>query len=87
MNHFIYKKFNIFKIFILFSLLLFINFPINLDNHKNFYITLTSWKGRINLIHNNLENLLNHKEKPKRIILNLAIEEFPNKYSDLPKEI
>ena len=67
--------------------IIFLSFTLNLDNKKNFYITLTSWKDRINFIHKNLENLLNNKMKPKKLILNLAKEEFPNKNLELPKEL
>ena len=62
-------------------------FSYTFRNREKFYITLTSWKARINFIHKNLENLLINKIKPKKIILNLALEEFPNKKSELPKEI
>ena len=80
---------NYFK-YVLLVLIIIIHFLFlskNLYSHEKLYITLTSWKGRINLIHKNLENLLNNKIKPKKIILNLAIEEFPKKNSELPKEI
>ena len=80
------KKLELKRIFLLnlfFVFLIIIIFP---DSEK-IYVTLTSWKGRINYIHKNLQLLLNNTIKPKKIILNLAIEEFPNKYLDLPKEI
>ena len=80
---------NLKKCFIFLNIIIIIilSFTLNLDNKKNFYITLTSWKGRINFIHKNLENLLKNKMKPKKVILNLAKEEFPNKNLELPKEI
>lgn len=73
------------KIFLLnvFLVLIIIKFPYC----EKIYVTLTSWKGRIKYIHKNLEILLNNTIKPTKIILNLAIEEFPKKYLELPKEI
>ena len=78
-----YLKFYKIKIIIIF-LFFFVKY---IDIKDKIYITLTSWKGRINLIHKNIEHLLNIKYKRKKIILNLAIEEFPNKKYELPKEI
>jgi len=60
---------------------------LNIHFSEKIYVTLTSWKGRIKYINNNLESLLNNSIKPKKVILNLSIEEFPNKNLDLPKEI
>lgn len=83
-----FKKTYIFrKKFCFITLLFFLLFPLNVYHHENIYVTLTSWKGRINFIHKGLETLLNNTIKPKKIILNLAIEEFPGKELQLPKEI
>lgn len=78
MKYFNFDFFNFKKL----MLLLIIYFLISskyLYYHEKLFITLTSWKGRINLIHKNIENLLNNTIKPKKLILNLAIEEFPKK--------
>ena len=75
------------KMKFLMLIIFFLFFSYTLRNREKFYITLTSWKARINYIHKNLENLLTNKIKPKKIILNLALEEFPNKNYELPKEI
>ena len=69
---------------LLFFLLSFI-FQTNFN--ENLIVTLTSWKGRINFISKNLERLLNNTIKPKKLILNLAIEEFPSQNLELPQEI
>ncbi len=50
-------------------------------------VSLTSWTARINYIDNTLKILINNFVKPYKIILNLAIEEFPNKNLDLPESI
>ena len=87
------ELFNIYKISIinkkLFCILLLflLLFPLKVYYHENIYVTLTSWKGRINFIHKGLESLLKNTIKPKKIILNLSIEEFPYKNMELPKEI
>ena len=78
----LFIKCKITMIFIIFLLCI-----INSFQNENIYITLTSWKGRINYIHNNLEQLLNNTIKPKKLILNLSIEEFPRKNLELPIEI
>jgi hypothetical protein len=78
----LFIKCKITMIFIIFLLCI-----ISFYQNENIYITLTSWKGRINYIHNNLERLLNNTIKPKKLILNLSIEEFPKKNLELPIEI
>ena len=50
-------------------------------------VTMTSWKKRINYTNSALEILLNNTYIPDKVILNLAIEEFPKKNNELPKNI
>jgi hypothetical protein len=50
-------------------------------------VSLTTWKKRINIVHKSIEILLNNSFKPDKVILNLAIEEFPKKNLELPKSI
>lgn len=78
---------NIFKIYLINFFILNYKISLKLNNYDKVYITLTSWKGRINKIHKTLDILLNNSVKPKKLILNLSIEEFPNKKNDLPKNI
>ena len=57
-------------------------------NYNNkVYITLTSWKGRINTIAPTIESLLNQTVLVDRVYLNLSEEEFENKYNDLPIDL
>lgn len=57
-------------------------------NYNNkIYITLTSWKGRINTITPTIESLLNQTVSVDRVYLNLSEEEFENKYNDLPIDL
>jgi hypothetical protein len=64
------------------------NFVNNFINLKEkVIITMTSWKKRINYINSVLEILLNNTYIPDKVILNLAIEEFPKKNDELPKNI
>ncbi len=81
-NNFKFKK-----IIFIIIILLFIILNNNSYYHNKIIVTLTSWKGRINFIHKNLEKLLNNTIKPKRLILNLSKEEFPKKNLELPIEI
>ena len=50
-------------------------------------ITMTSWKKRIENSNRALEILLKNTYIPNKVILNLAIEEFPKKYNELPKNV
>ena len=50
-------------------------------------ITMTSWKKRVNIVHESLLSLINNYPKPDKVVLNLAIEEFPNKNKDLPESL
>jgi len=47
-------------------------------------VTMTSWKKRIENVEKVLKSVLNNTVLPDLIIVNLAIEEFPNKENDLP---
>jgi hypothetical protein len=48
---------------------------------------MTSWKKRVNIVHESLLSLINNYPKPDKVVLNLAIEEFPNKNKDLPESL
>ena len=50
-------------------------------------ITMTSWKKRIKNSNRALEILLKNTYIPNKVILNLAIEEFPKKYNELPQNV
>ena len=78
------KKY-LFLLFLLFDII--ILFLVKLKKNNRFYVTLTSFKERINLINKTLDILLSNTLRPKKIILNLATEEFPNKELDLPQNI
>lgn len=47
-------------------------------------LSLTSYPARINTVNQVIESLLAQKERADEIILWLSIQEFPNKYSDIP---
>ena len=50
-------------------------------------VSLTSYPLRISTIHKTIETLLNQTLKADKVILWLAIPQFPNKEADLPKEL
>lgn len=50
-------------------------------------VSLTSYPKRIHTVYKVIESLWNQKKCADRIILYLSIEEFPQKASDLPKEL
>ena len=54
---------------------------------EKIYVTMTSWKERINDVYKALEILINNSFRPNKVILNLAIEEFPNKNLELPENL
>ena len=50
-------------------------------------VSLTSWPGRIHIVHKTVRTLLQQRFRPDMVILWLANEQFPNKERDLPKEL
>lgn len=50
-------------------------------------VSMTSWKKRINNVPETIKSILINKTLPDFIVINLSIEEFPNKELDLPKEL
>ena len=61
---------------------------LNLEKRENkIVVSLTSFPDRIYDIHFCIYSLLNQKFKPDEVLLWLAVEQFPNKEKDLPKEL
>ena len=56
------------------------------DNEK-LIVTLTSWKKRIKNIPVVLTTILQQTKKPDKIVLNLSIDEFPNKDKSLSTDV
>ena len=52
--------------------------------NERIILTMTSWTKRINDCHKVIERLLQNTLKPYKLILNLAIEEFPKQEKELP---
>ena len=48
---------------------------------------MTSWKERIYYVSRVLKLLINNSFRPNKVILNLAIEEFPKKNKELPNDL
>lgn len=49
--------------------------------------SLTTFPDRINIVSKTIKTILNQTMKADEVILQLAIEQFPNKENDLPKEL
>ena len=60
---------------------------VNLDECSNVIISLTSFTERINEVPYTIYSLLNQTLKPKKVVLWLADDEFPNKEYDLPESL
>lgn len=59
-----------------------------MEEHKEkIYITLTTWKKRINNVKNVIQSILNQTLKPHKIILNLCTEDFPFMNKSLPDDL
>ena len=58
-----------------------------IKQNERIILTMTSWTKRIKDCHKIIERLLQNTLKPYKLILNLAIEEFPNKEKQLPKTL
>lgn len=54
---------------------------------ERLYLTITSWKKRINNLKPVLESLLNQTITPYKIIVNFCTEDFPNMEEDLPEDL
>lgn len=50
-------------------------------------ISLTSYPARINTVNQTIQSLLNQSMKADKVILWLALEQFPNKEADLPQQL
>lgn len=50
-------------------------------------VSLTSFPGRIHLVHKTIQTILIQSEKPDFVELWLAKEQFPNREKDLPQEL
>ena len=58
------------------------------DSYKpKIIISLTTWNGRIHNIPRLLDNLMSCTMKPDKIVINLAVEEFPHKAADFTTEV
>lgn len=55
-----------------------------MKNDSDLIISLTSYPGRISVVHKTVESLLNQTVRPDLVVLWLAPEQFPNKEKDLP---
>ena len=64
------------------------NFKDNLlDKNSDIIISLTSFPERINEVPYTIYSLLNQSLKPSKVVLWLAIDEFPKKEEDLPEKL
>ena len=50
-------------------------------------VSLTSYPGRIDTVHNTIKTLLSQTHLPDKVILYLAEKQFPNKEKDLPETL
>lgn len=57
------------------------------EYEEKIIITMTTWKQRISNIPIVLKNILNQTIKPDKIVINVAIDEFPNKEEDFPDDV
>ena len=57
------------------------------DYNDKIIVSMTSWTKRIKNVKTVLESILFNSELPAKIVINLAIEEFPNKEKDLPNDL
>lgn len=55
-----------------------------IKKNEKIIVTMTTWKKRIANIPSILPNVINNTIKPDKIIINLSIEEFPEKKQNLP---
>ena len=56
------------------------------NNHK-IVVTMTSWTKRIGNCFGVIQTILDNTLKPDLVFLNLSLEEFPNRETDLPLDL
>lgn len=61
--------------------------PTPLDKNEKLSISLTSFPARINMVWKTIDSLFHQQLPPKEINLYLSIDEFPQKYDDLPESL
>ena len=54
---------------------------------NNIFVTMTSWKKRIENVMPTIRSILENTLTPNKIYINLSVEEFPNKENDLPQDL
>ncbi len=59
----------------------------NIMPDESIIVSLTSWPKRIQSVHTVIQSILNNTEKPYKIIINLSINEFPDKLNSIPEEL
>lgn len=64
-----------------------IPFNVEQSEKERIIISLTSWKKRIQNVCHVLNIILNNTIKPDMIVINLAVDEFPNMMKDLPTNL
>ena len=64
------------------------HFPLDFINTKeNIIISLTSWSKRISNVPKVIDSILQNTTLPDKIVINLSLQEFPNKEKDIPHEV
>lgn len=58
-----------------------------IDDESDIIISLTTFPSRINKVWLTIETLMRQEKKPKKIILWLSEEQFPEKYENIPKRL
>ena len=66
---------------------IFVKSEYGLDPNSNTVISLTSFPERIDTLWITIETLLHQTKKPKKIILWLSQEQFPNREKELPSKL
>lgn len=56
-------------------------------SEKDIIVSLTSYPARINKVEKTIKSLLNQTLKPKKVVLALGEDKFPNKENDLPESL
>lgn len=64
------------------------HFPLDfIKTKEKIIISLTSWSKRISNIPKVIDSILENTTLPDIIVINLSLQEFPNKENDIPNEV
>ena len=80
-------KFNKLLVNVFFPIIQSFNHSIGVDDKSDVIVSLTTYPARIDTVGITIESLFNQTYKPKKVLLYLSKEQFPEELKELPKKL